>query len=82
MVYTLDSTYTNKTVQTKNYELQFKYNTHHDYFYYDLYTLKGVEVWLNNKVVAGSAFDGIDFKSTNDYATIDNIDTFSLVTDE
>ena len=75
----LDVDYVDNSITTAIYELQFKYNTQHDYFYFDLYKANGDLVRLHNKVVTGYDYGvNITFSSSTDssYANISTIDSF------
>lgn len=75
--------YVNKTVRTSKYELRFKYNTHANYFYFDLFQIDGTAVSYHNKVVANYDFGGLSFVSNAnyDYANKETISTFRLLAD-
>ncbi|MDD3443212.1 MAG: hypothetical protein PHW89_08110 [Sulfurimonas denitrificans] len=80
----LDLTYTNNSIKTANYELQFKYNTDADYFYFDLFSSNGDLIRLHNKVVTGYDYGtGIRFTSSDSasYANAQNIANFTAVLD-
>jgi len=81
----LDLTYVNNSITTSLYELQFKYNTQNDYFYFDLYSANGTLVRLHNKVVTGYDY-GVDisFSSSisSSYANKSTITSFTANIEE
>ena len=75
----LDLTYIDNSITTAIYELQFRYNTQHDYFYFDLYKANGELIRLHNKVVAGYDYgENITFSSSKNssYANLSTMDSF------
>ena len=79
----LDKTFIKKTVRTSTVELQFRYNTNGDYFYFNIYGLDGNTIGLHNRVSAGYDFGGVSFESNtnSDYASITTIESFRLLAD-
>ena len=75
----LDLSYVDNSITTSLYELQFKYNTQNDYFYFDLYSANGTLVRLHNKVVTGYDYgEDISFSSStgSSYANQTTITSF------
>lgn len=77
----LDESFIKNTIRTSTVELQFRYNTQHDYFYFNEYKLDGETIRNHNKVATGYDFGGFYFVSNENasYATISNVTSFRLV---